>query len=251
MPDAKALARMYGPSYAAAGAADQGILDPKEPQRLLEWLRRRDAGTFVDFGCGSGALLLAARDLGWVAAGVEFQADVVRSVATETGCVVLDGLQGLRRFASLPADVIHLGDVIEHLTEPLASVRELVESLRPGGWLVAQGPLEAGPSLYATTLRLSARLRPSRRPTEMPPYHVLQATVEGQRLFFERLGLEPIEYLVSEVAWPAPARLSLNCFKQPKNLALFFLRRVSQVVSALNAKSWGNRYFFVGTSRTR
>jgi hypothetical protein len=80
----------------------------------------------------------------------------------------------------------------------------------------------------------------------MPPYHVLQATVRGQRVFFERVGLAEVAYAISEVAWPAPARLSMNDVQQPRKLALFLLRRLSQLSSTLNPTKWGNRYFFVG-----
>jgi SAM-dependent methyltransferase len=249
MPDLETLARMYGPSYADAGVGDTDVEDPKEPERVLDWLRRRQPGVFVDFGCGSGSLIVAARALGWTATGVEFHVDVARRVAGETGCSVLNGLDELRRTAPLPADVIHLGDVIEHLTAPLNIVRELAGLLGPSGCLIAQGPLEAGPSLYSSVLRVAGSLRSARTPKGMPPYHVLQATVEGQRILFERAGLAPIEYLLSEVSWPAPARFSATCLGQPRSLALFALRRLSQHASALNPTKWGNRYFYVGTPR--
>ena len=65
MPDAEALARMYGPAYASAGGADASVEDPKAPEQVIARLRSRSPGVFVDFGCGSGSLLALARDLGW------------------------------------------------------------------------------------------------------------------------------------------------------------------------------------------
>lgn len=143
-----------------------------------------------------------------------------------------------------------MGDVIEHLPAPFEVVQQLVAMLRPGGWLMAQGPLEAGPCLFATALRAATPLR-ARRVTQMPPYHVLQATVRGQRAFFERVGLAEVTYVISEVAWPAPARLSMTDVQQPRKLALFLLRRLSQLSSKLNPTGWGNRYFFVGAAGVR
>jgi len=245
MPDAEVLARMYGPAYAKAGSGDPAIEDPKDPERVLATLRRRQPGLFVDFGCGSGSLLRGARAGGWAAVGVEFEGDVARNTATETGCPVLHGISELRSFPRLPADVIHLGDVIEHLTAPDELLRELVGLLAPGGWLLAQGPLEAGPCFFSATLR-AARILRGAPPAEMPPYHVLQATVEGQRLLFERVGLTVVEYRISEVAWPAPSRLSADVLTRLKSLGLFALRRASQVISALQPARWGNRYFYVG-----
>jgi SAM-dependent methyltransferase len=245
MPDAETFAKMYGPAYATAEDGGTAIEDPKEPETVLTWLRRRPVGVFVDFGCGSGSLLRAASALGWTALGVEYQDDVVRRTAADTGCEVLNGLAALRGSARLPADVIHLGDVIEHLPAPLDVLQDLVGLLRPGGWLMAQGPLEAGPCLFTAVLRAASALR-SGRVTRMPPYHVLQASVEGQRVLFDRVGLSELTYTVSEVAWPAPGRLSGASLSQPRSVALYALRKLSQAVSAVNARRWGNRYFYVG-----
>jgi len=244
MPDAETLARMYGPAYAEQDS-DPCVEDPKSPQKTLDWLRQRPSGVFVDFGCGSGSLLQAATSLGWNAIGVEHNEGVVRDTEARTGCRVLYGLSALRGSELPSVDVIHMGDVIEHLTAPFEVVRDLVGLLRPGGWLMAQGPLEAGPCLFTAAVRAAAQLRP-RRVTRMPPYHVLQATVRGQRAFFHRVGLTEVTYDVSEVAWPAPARLSITDIKQPRKLALFLLRRLSQLCSSLNPTEWGNRYFFIG-----
>jgi len=244
MPDAEALARMYGPTYASVGGDDVSLEDPKQPERLLSVLGRREPGQFVDFGCGSGSLLVRARGLGWNAVGVEFDAEVAGKVAVDSGCSVLLGIEGLLA-SSTRADVLHLGDVVEHLTTPGEVLKKLMGALAPGGWLVSQGPLEAGPCLFATTLRKARSLRAA-RPVEMPPYHVLQATVSGQRKLFDRVGLETLEFLVTEVDWPAPSRLSWEVMGNPRSLALLGLRRLSRAASSLSHGRLGNRYFYIG-----
>ncbi len=246
MPDAATFDRMYGPAYATSNPPED-TEDPKRPDLVLSWLGKRPAGVFVDYGCGTGSLLTAAAALGWTALGVEYQEDVVRQTEARTDCRVLNGLAALRRCERLPADVVHLGDVIEHLPAPLDVLCELVSLLRPNGWLIAQGPLEAGPSLFTSGLRAARGIRPARA-TLMPPYHVLQASVEGQRALFERVGLDTMSYAVSEVAWPAPSRLSARHLHQPRSVALFGLRKLSQALSATNPSRWGNRYFYVGVT---
>jgi len=250
MPDAETLARMYGPAYADSRAADASVEDPSAPEEVLVRLRTLPPGLFVDFGCGAGSLLASARDLGWTATGVEFDPEVVRKASVRSRCPVLTGLDELRASAAVPADVIHLGDVLEHLTAPLDVLRTLVELLRPTGRLMAQGPLEAGPCLFSTVVRAARRLRVAPL-VEMPPYHVLQATVAGQRRLFERAGLDAIEYRVSEVAWPAPGRLTRSVLRRPRSLELFLLRKMSQTATALAPARWGNRYFYVGAPRGR
>lgn len=245
MPDPAVLARLYGPEYSRAGEGAAAIRDPKEPERLLAALVRRPPGLFVDFGCGSGSLLRKAGSLGWNSIGVEFSPAVARGAAEATGCNVVHGVGGLRSSPGLPADVIHLGDVVEHLTAPDRVLGDLVDALAVGGWLVAQGPLEAGPCLFALTIHTLVRMRRSRMITQ-PPYHVLQATVRGQLALFERVGLTTLEYRVSEVAWPAPYRLSREVLRRPRSLGLFGLRRLSQMISAFSPSRLGNRYFYIG-----
>jgi SAM-dependent methyltransferase len=248
MPDVETLGRMYGPAYADSGAPDTSLEDPKAPEEILARLRALPPGRFVDFGCGAGSLLESARTLGWTAIGVEFDPDVARRASALSHCPVVTRVDELRASAVVPADVLHLGDVLEHLTAPLDVLRPLVKLLGPTGRLFAQGPLEAGPCLFATVVRTARRLRRA-RPVEMPPYHVLQATVAGQRTLFERAGLDTLEYRVSEVAWPAPAKLTGAVLHQPRNVGLFLLRKASQAASALAPTCWGNRYFYVGAPR--
>jgi hypothetical protein len=142
-------------------------------------------------------------------------------------------------------DVVHFGDVIEHLTRPEETIRSVLSILRPGGIMIAQGPLEAGPSFFAAAMQYWQRLaRPV--PRAMAPYHTLMATVPGQRRFFARIGLEEIEYSVSEVAWPAPAHIALGDLRRPRRLALWALMRCSQALSKASPRACGNRYFFEG-----
>jgi SAM-dependent methyltransferase len=245
MPDERLLARMYSPDYARSVPADPGVSDPKQPQRVVQWLRAAASGTFVDYGCGGdGRLLSEAARLNWRAIGVEYDDEVAKVAADRSGAQVV----GLSQLDSLPprcADVLHLGDVIEHLTDLDRQVLEILRLLRPGGVLLAQGPLEANANLFTLAVRVSRSLRRLHR-TEMAPYHVLLATADGQRRFFERFGLEQLDYSVHEVDWPAPSRLSPADCLRPRPVVMFVLRQISKSVSALRPGRRGNRYFYAG-----
>lgn len=244
MPDDDTLGQMYGPDYGTSFDADQTIYDSKEPVRAIEWLKKLKPASFLDYGCGAGSMLIEAKKLDVQVLGVEFDDEVVRAVGKQTGAKVMSHTQANALDNPL-ADVLYLGDVIEHLTKMNRQMPEILKLINPGGVLMAQGPLEANATLFTRVLRLTRRLRPSRR-TEMAPYHVLLATAKGQRILFKRFGLEELEFSISEVAWPAPNKLSLSNLKQPRLFGLFLLRRASQAISALRADQWGNRYFYVG-----
>jgi SAM-dependent methyltransferase len=242
MPDGPTLARMYGTSYAGAGkGSGVEIADPRVPARVVEWLARQPAGTFLDFGCGGGALLRLAQQRGWRAVGIEFDPDVAARVATATGARVATGIE---RDLVGSADVVNVGDVIEHLTDPVAQMQDVLRLLKPGGVLLAQGPLEANRNLFTAAMRVGRTLRP--RPSHMPPFHVTLATAQGQRRLFERLGLEQVAFQLSEVDWPAPSRIGLQDLTRPRVAALYTIRKLSLTLGALGLPDWGNRYFFVG-----
>lgn len=145
----------------------------------------------------------------------------------------------------IKADILHLGDVLEHLTDLNRQMPEILKFLKPGGLLLAQGPLEGNPTLFTIALRLHRRLR--RRPaSRMPPYHVILATAKGQSLLFRRFGLQLIEFSMREVSWPAPRTLRRGEILNLRLSALFFLSCVSRFLIWTLPFEWGNRYFYAG-----
>lgn len=239
------LTLMYGLGYATSFQNELAIPDPKEPERALDWLKKMGKGAFIDYGCGKGTLLVEAAKLNWQPVGVELDAQVARHVMDQTGFQVVSDLIELTTNYSATADALHLGDVIEHLTQVDEQIPGILRLIKLGGVLIAQGPLEANSNLFTFVLSHVRRLRPWRR-TEMAPYHVLLATAAGQRKLFQRFGLEELEYSINEVAWPAPNRLTRSDLKNPRAVSLFLLRRMSQQLSKRFPGHWGNRYFYVG-----
>lgn len=245
MPDDEAIAQMYGTNYAgeSTAAPDAGITDPKEPEKVKGWLSRLSRGTFLDYGCGAGNLLTMAKELGWHAIGVEYDSKVASQTAQHTGTNVLTVTESATLKET--ADVLHLGDVIEHLTKLESQFPEILRLLKPGGTLIAQGPLEANFTFFNEVLKVSRQLRGSPR-SNMAPYHVLLATADGQATFFRRHGLEPIEYTLSEPSWPAPQRLSMHDLVRPRKAGLFIARKLSQALTWFRPNHWGSRFFYVG-----
>jgi SAM-dependent methyltransferase len=132
--------------------------DPDEQRRLsalnelmnartLAELGLRGGERVLDVGAGLGQLTRAmARRAGVPAVGVERSAEQIasaRRLAAEAG---EEGLVDLRQgeAASLPLrdgepgafDVVHARFLLEHLSDPLAAVREMVRAARPGGRVV-------------------------------------------------------------------------------------------------------------------
>jgi 2-polyprenyl-3-methyl-5-hydroxy-6-metoxy-1,4-benzoquinol methylase len=112
MPNEADLARLYGQEYQDEFYATSTPASVRS-NPAVRWLKKHRPATFLDYGCGSGALLGAAAALDWKIMGVEFDDEVAQLVAEKTkGNVVSDPTL----LQEGTADVLHLGDVLEHLT---------------------------------------------------------------------------------------------------------------------------------------
>ena len=94
--------------------------------------------TWVDVGCATGFTLDEARKAGFTVLGVELSA-WARGVARERfGLKVVPTLGEARRGLPGQADVVSLFQVLEHLPDPLAALRDARACLRPNGLLIVE-----------------------------------------------------------------------------------------------------------------
>lgn len=89
----------------------------------------------LDVGCSSGSLLRTAREMGFVAAGVE-PAPQAAAAARALGFDVRTGTLAEARFADASFEAITLTEVIEHLADAHSVVAECRRLLAPGGVLM-------------------------------------------------------------------------------------------------------------------
>lgn len=107
--------------------------------RLLQtWLGASlRSATIVDLGCGGGLLAVPLADEGAQVIGIDLGARALAAARARGGPRLL----AVRADLAAPpvgsgiADVVLLADVLEHVQEPAAAVREAVRLLRRGGHL--------------------------------------------------------------------------------------------------------------------
>jgi 2-polyprenyl-3-methyl-5-hydroxy-6-metoxy-1,4-benzoquinol methylase len=94
---------------------------------------------YLDVGCSTGFVVEAARDRGWEATGIDLNPSAIefgRTRGLDLRTVALED-------AGFPAgsfDALSLFDVLEHLFDPVRTLRACVRLLRPGGILFAYVP---------------------------------------------------------------------------------------------------------------
>lgn len=97
-------------------------------------------GKILDVGCLTGIFLDVARQRGWQVAGLDPSAAACATAQTYFGLEVWQGVLPDPRITVESFDVVTLWDVIEHVSDPGALVRECWQALRPGGLLVLGTP---------------------------------------------------------------------------------------------------------------
>src|SRR2546422_247819 len=143
---------ILGTAYAYRGLATDGLA--RVTGRVLSWVGplREEAGATVmwldgslrgrllDVGCGSGQFLAQMQQLGWEVMGVEPD-PVAAGVAHRM--FHLNVASGTLEGARLPEssfDVVTMNHVIEHVPDPIGSLRECNRVLREGGRLIVVTP---------------------------------------------------------------------------------------------------------------
>ncbi len=104
------------------------------------WLHAAQRGRLLDVGCGSGAFLLQMRHLGWQVSGVEPDAAAVRIAREHYGLDVTHGTLEEAAFPARQFDAITMNHVVEHLPDPIGTLRECVRLLTSTGCLTITTP---------------------------------------------------------------------------------------------------------------
>jgi SAM-dependent methyltransferase len=94
----------------------------------------------LDVGCGDGAFLALAQACEWEVLGVEPDPKAARLAHARGLPVVEGGLDSLGDDHASTFDVLTLSHVIEHVHEPVATLRQCLHLLKPGGRLWIETP---------------------------------------------------------------------------------------------------------------
>lgn len=164
---------------------------PEANERVIAGIQRRQQGRFkvirnycgerarvLDFGCGAGFWVQAARRSGLDCEGLEVSnhlAEFSRAYFGFSPYATLDKIDG-------EFDVIYMDNVIEHLSEQLSPslMTELLSHLRVGGLLMGRTPN------YASW---NVRLLGAREPVVSPPSHSVYFTPQSLHRYLVGFGL--------------------------------------------------------------
>jgi 2-polyprenyl-3-methyl-5-hydroxy-6-metoxy-1,4-benzoquinol methylase len=96
-------------------------------------------GRLLDFGCGDGQFMSRMAEAGWNVSGIEPDPKAVQALRARKGFDVRASLADFGEGAEA-FDVVTMSHVIEHVTDPIGTLRSLRRILRPGGLLLITTP---------------------------------------------------------------------------------------------------------------
>jgi 2-polyprenyl-3-methyl-5-hydroxy-6-metoxy-1,4-benzoquinol methylase len=167
------------------------------PERCAHWLSRLltlrlPPARVLDVGCAHGGYVALLDWAGYEATGTEISAEAAQLAQETFGVRVLPGTVESQTFGAASFDVIVLNDVIEHLPDPLATLRHCGKLLSQDGFFVVQTP-EYKEHLSYADLRATSDLflRHMDRNNEE---HLYLFSRRSAGLLFSRLGFPHLDF---------------------------------------------------------
>lgn len=164
-------------------------------ERNLHWLKtlmkyKLAPANVVEIGCAHGSFVALLRQVGYQASGVEMSPWVVE-FGKQTFAIPIE--VGPVEDLEIPAgslDVIALMDVIEHLPDPVATMRHCLQLLKPDGMLLIQTPQFREGMQYDDLLASKSMFLDQLKADE----HLYLFSERSVTEFFHRLGIDHIHF---------------------------------------------------------
>ena len=157
-------------------------------------------------GLRPGYTLKSLQSLGWTTHGLEISAHAADFARRELHLPVVTGnIETTEDFHENQFDLAYLGDVLEHLLSPRATLARLHRILEPGGLLVLALP--AVLNLPSVRLGFAAYgVLGKERKMDLPPYHLFEFTPATITKMLKKEGFELVD-LQNPVKPPQHIRL--------------------------------------------
>lgn len=146
-------------------------------------------GKMLEIGCGRGEHLVGAAKRGWEVYGIEMTPEYAK-IAENAGVKIENNPVEESRSLNEKYDVILLAAILEHLYEPLETLKRIREALHPGGLVFIDVPNELSLTMRAGNLYMKARRRKwiiNMSPT-FAPFHVVGFSPRSLRFTLEKAG---------------------------------------------------------------
>ena len=199
--------------------------------------------TLLDYGCGNGLFLSLSKQYGFESTGVEINDKIINHAQKISKCPIykLDKLISLK----IKFDIIHLGDVLEHTTNPFLLMKKLEILLNRDGIFFIEGPIEKNASLvfYSSFLfGYIKKILKIKKNSNHPPTHIFFVNSQNMKNFFNiKLGYIEKKFKVYETGWPY---ISDNKFSVSIKTIIGLLAKIIGIIK-IGRFQMGNRFYAI------
>lgn len=222
---------VYDQALEARALQSLGSSDNAIYRMVAEALNQRDARgeMIVDLGCGNGNLLPFVRGRFDRYIGI----DAIRheSFPRDAEFVKCDFDSGKTSLMDACADAVAAVEIIEHLENPRAFLRELTRLAKPGGWVIVTTPNQLS---LLSLLTLVAKHRFSAFQDAHYPAHLTALLEIDLRRIAAECNLTEVA-----IAYSRKGRLVLTPWHYPEFLASLFPRALSDNLLLIGRKASG------------
>ncbi len=175
-----------------AGVDNANLDEFRDALRMLGELNG-GRGRLLDVGCAIGIFLAIAQNAGWQVAGVDVSEYAVRRAREMFSVDARHGALDQAGFPDGHFDVVTMWDVIEHVEDPVALLRDAARVLKPGGLLLVNTPNEAALLKVLARCCYAGSFGSVRYPVRKlyHRYHRVYLTARTLNMALERAGFEP------------------------------------------------------------
>jgi 2-polyprenyl-3-methyl-5-hydroxy-6-metoxy-1,4-benzoquinol methylase len=117
----------------------KNILEKRKFFQIKNFINKSSNPTLLDIGCGSGTFLDVCKQNGWQVEGADLSLSASKSVLENYNIEVYQGDFNKIKF-NKTFDVITLWGVLEHLSDPITTIKKAKELLKNDGMLVFEVP---------------------------------------------------------------------------------------------------------------
>lgn len=203
-------------------------------------------GKLLDIGCGNGAFLIRAKEMGWEVIGLDPDPLAV-ATCRKQGLKVIEGsLDDIPKWFAESFDAITMNHCLEHIQTPKSELEKAYRLLRQGGqiWIACPNPRSIGTRFFGSSWR-----------GLHPPYHLVLPSPSQTKRLLKAAGFNEIEskkrgahakFIVNDSV--EILKKSSNKSTQIRTVLSLFVRIFSDLMATINSH-WGEEFVVIGRRR--
>ncbi len=183
LPSVAELSIFYSGSYYDFDKSREEGKGMAFARRLKRW---KSIGKFVDLGCATGFFINGIKDHSdWDVYGIDFGESAVRFAREHLGLKVVQGDLADAHFPESFFDYVHVNNVLEHVLDPVALLKECRRIIKPDGIFFLSVP-----NGFNDSLDLIDFWKEEKKPARTKSGHIFFFPARTLQMMFRNTGFE-------------------------------------------------------------